>query len=116
MTTDRVTVQNLLDLSERGRQTTEKVSEAVVENAVAMEKVASAVTSLERKLDEKLSDKADKRERFLFRTIGALIVVVCFFAGVKVYEAFERSDAKASRISAPIDPPPSPYEILPPPD
>lgn len=115
---DRVTVQNLLDLVERNRLSGDKVSESQLETAQSMEKVAAALVALEKKLDEKLDEKHDKRERFLFRALGVAMAVICLFAGVRVYDALEKSDkeaARESRISAPTTYEAPPREIAPPP-
>ncbi len=98
MPNDRVTVQHFVDLVERNRVSTDKMSETQLETAVAMEKLATQVAAL----GEKLDAKNDKRERLLFRAAGALIAIICLFAGVRVYDAFERSETRANRVSAPM--------------
>lgn len=99
------TVQQLLDLVERNRVSADKMAETQLETAVSMEKLASVVAAQGAARDE----AAGKRERFLFRALGFAIAVICLFAGVRVYDALEKSDketARESRISAPTT-----YEI-----
>lgn len=81
---DRVTVQNLLDLAERGRQTTERMAEAQLVTATAMEKLAGEV----KKLD------SGERKTFL-RLIVFLVGVVCLFGGLNVWQAMSDPSAAA---------------------